>query len=138
MYALKQYRAHNAFQFSLGFLNYVQILRSDYYLYRLVFVKSVIYAVKFSVLEHYHVVFEHNSVYYITFAYEIGYIFIDRLIINICRAAYLLYFAVFHNNYFIRHCKRFFLVMRYIYESYSDFLLNFFQLLLHFLSQLKV
>ena len=136
MHALKQNGFHNALQLALAAGDNIQILRTDDNINHLVFTEAVIHAVKASAAEHNLVIIHHHTFNDIGFADEVRNKFIDRLVINISRAANLLNFALSHDNDFIGHGQRFLLIMRHINKGNADLLLNFFQLLLHFLSEL--
>ena len=101
-----------------------------------VFTKSAVKAFKCNTAEWYKIVFNHNSINYIWFAYKVCYKSVYRFVINILRRTYLLNFALVHNNNGVWHWKCFFLVMSNINKCYSKSFLNCFKFGLHIFSKL--
>ena len=138
MHALKQHTFHDTCHFAVLFLHDIQILRTYDDIHLFVFLKAEIHAVKADIIKHHLVIIQHNARYDIAFPDKIRNIAVLRLIVNIRRCSYLLYFAILHDHDFIRHRQGLFLIMGYIDKGDANLLLNLLQLVLHFLTQLQI
>jgi len=96
----------------------------------------IVKAVKISSAEANLAFARHTTVKNIAFAYKVGNKYRIRLIIYLFRSSYLLNHTVGHYDNLIGHRKCFFLVMRYIYKSNSEFLMHCFEFKLHLLTHL--
>ncbi len=113
----------------------VDILRSNDNVHRFIWLKSIVYTLKFMTCKFRKVIFTHNTVKNIAFSYKIRNKCILRLIIYILRSTYLLNCSFVHYNNCVGHRKSFFLVMRNKYKSDTGFLLNLLKFRLHIFSE---
>ena len=76
----------------------------------------------------------HHTVCDVALADEVGNITVDRLVVNVDRRADLFDVAALHDNNRVGHGQRFFLIVGDKDKRDADFLLDIFQLALHFLA----
>ena len=138
MNALEQQRFNLAVEDSLAARHDVDVFRTDHDIDVFILFKAEIHAVIDLIVKHDAVVFLHDAVDDIRFPDKAGDVFVFRLVVDFFRGADLLDFAVLHDDDLIRHRQGFFLIVGDEDKRDADFLLNFFQLVLHFLAQLEV
>ena len=118
--------------------DYVYILGTNDDVYRFVFGKALVKTEEVMPVHTDDFILDHNAVYNIALADKVRHESVFRLVVYIQRSAYLLNFALVHDNDGVRHGKSFLLIMCYIYKSDAHLLLDLLQLSLHILSQLEV
>ena len=136
--ALKQHAVDNARQCAELRRHDDQVLRTDHDVYVLVAGKSEIHALKILIIKTNQIIIQHFARNDIGFPYEISHIAVDWRIVNILRGTDLLNLSVAHDNDFVRHRQRFFLVVCDKNKGNADLLLDPFQLVLHLLAQLQI
>ena len=120
--ALKDQVCYNSVNNTFSRLDKINIFRTDYSIDRTVMTKSYVYTFPDSTEHTDNFVFEHGCSNNITVSNKISYECILRFVINIFRGADLLDVSLIHNDNRIRHCKSFFLIVRYIDKCNSKFI----------------
>ena len=138
MDALKQQRLDLAGKDPLTARHDVDVFRADHDIDVFILFKAEVHALIDLIVKHDAVVFLHDPVDDIRFADKAGDVFVFRFVVDFFRGAYLLDFVILHDDDLIRHRQGFFLIVGNEDKRDADFLLNFFQLVLHFLAQLEI
>ena len=138
VHALEYDGLNNALQQTVTGVNDFKILRTDNDIDRRILLESLVHALERAAAELDLAVLEHHAVNDIGFTDEIRNKGVDRLVVDIGRAADLLDNAVVHNDNAVTHRQRFFLVVCDVDKGDAGALLNTLQLDLHVLAQLEV
>ena len=138
VHALEYDGLNNALQQTVTGVNDFKILRTDNDIDRCILLEALVHALEGAAAELDLAVLEHHAVNDIGFADEIRNKGVDRLVVDIGRAADLLDNAVVHDNHAVAHGERLFLVVGDVDKGDAGALLNALQLDLHVLAQLEV
>ena len=139
MDTLEDTAGHHAVKLPLvGTGHDVDILGTDNHIHRHVFAESLVNTLKLVPHERYLAVLYHGCVKNIALPYEICHKAVYRLVIDICRRAYLLYDAIVHNHHCVAQRKGLLLVVRDIYEGDAQRAVHLLELYLHILAHLVV
>ena len=136
--AFKNQVGDNAFKGSLFRLYQIDVFRTDYHVYRLVYAETAVHTGKFSAEDLYQFIMEHQAVYNVALADKIGYEGIFRLVVYLLRRAHLLDVALVHYDNRIGHGEGLFLIMGDINKCDSQLIFQPDQFVLHVLAQLEI
>ena len=138
VHALEYDGLNNALQQTVAGVDDLEILRTDNDIDRRIPAEALVHALERAAAELDLAVLEHHAVNDIGFADEICDKGVDRLVVDVGRAADLLDNAVVHNDNAVTHRQRLFLVVGDVDKGDAGTLLNALQLDLHVLAQLEV
>ena len=138
VHALEYDGLNNALKQAVAGVDDLEILRTDNDIDRRILLEALVHALEGAAAELDLAVLEHHAVNDIGFADEIRNKGVDRLVVDIGRAADLLDNAVVHNDNAVTHRQRLFLVVGDVDKGDAGTLLNALQLDLHVLAQLEV
>ena len=138
MYTFERDVCHRTGQVALNRLHYINILRTNHHVHRLVCGKAGIQAGEPTAKEFHQIVLNHHAVQDVTLTDEIRHKRIFWLIIHILRGANLLNFAIIHHHDGVGHGQRLFLVVGNVNETDPQTLLNIFEFGLHIFAQFQI
>ena len=116
----------------------VDVLRTDYDVHLCTVAETGIHAVELVFAEAGEPVVHHDTVQYVALADEVGYEGVDRLVVDVCRSADLLYPAFAHHDDGVAQGEGLFLVVGDVYEGDAQLLVHLFEFHLHVLAHLQV
>ena len=138
VHALEYDGLNNALQQTVTGVNDFKILRTDNDIDRRILLEALVHALEGAAAELDLAVLEHHTRDDVGFSDEICDKGVDRLVVDVSRAADLLDNAVVHDNHAVAHSERLFLVVGDVDKGDAGTLLNTLQLDLHILAQLEV
>ena len=139
MYPLEDARLHHTAKLCrIGHGENIQVFRTDYYIDRSIFAKTLIHTLKLPSAETYQTIAHHRTVQDIAFTDKIGNERIDRLIVDIGRRTDLLNLSFAHDHNGIAQRQSLLLIVRNINKGDAQTAVHFLQFHLHILTHFQI